>query len=97
VGKSAAGSRKNQHRVNSVTRFCFVQRFPSKINDLQHEHWESGLDDIRDSFAHREWFDVPSREQGFVTHDVHRRPGSLPQSDRDIPELPIGAERKIAV
>jgi hypothetical protein len=36
----------------------------SKINDLQHEHWESGLDDIRDSFAHREWFDVPSREQG---------------------------------
>jgi NTE family protein len=65
--------------------------------DTMHEHWESGLEDIRDSFAHRDWFDVPSREQGFVTHDVHRRPGSVPQSDGDTPELPIGAERKIAV
>ncbi|CAE6701875.1 DUF3734 domain-containing protein [Paraburkholderia aspalathi] len=64
--------------------------------DTMHEHWESGLEDIRDSFAHREWFDVPSREQGFVTHDVHRRPGSVPQSDRDMPELPLGAERKVA-
>jgi NTE family protein len=64
--------------------------------DTMKEHWESGLEDIRDSFAHREWFDVPSREQGFVTHDVHRRPGSVPQSDRSLPELPLGAERKIA-
>jgi NTE family protein len=65
--------------------------------DTMHEHWESGLEDIRDSFAHREWFEVPSRELGFVTHDVHRRPGASPQSDRDAPELPIGAKRKIAV
>jgi NTE family protein len=64
--------------------------------ETMHEHWESGLEDIRDSFAHREWFDVPSREQGFVTHDVHRRPGAVPQSDRDMPELPLGAERKVA-
>jgi NTE family protein len=64
--------------------------------DTMHEHWESGLEDIRDSFAHREWFDVPSREQGFVTHDVHRRPGSVPQSEHDMPELPLGAERKLA-
>jgi NTE family protein len=64
--------------------------------DTMHEHCESGLEDIRDSFAHREWFDVPSGEQGFVTHDVHRRPGSVPQSDRDMPELPLEAERKIA-
>jgi NTE family protein len=64
--------------------------------DTMREHWESGLDDIRDSFAHRDWFDVPSREQGFVTHDVHRRPGSVPQSDREMPELPLGVARKIA-
>ncbi|WP_168795892.1 DUF3734 domain-containing protein [Paraburkholderia aromaticivorans] len=64
--------------------------------DTMHEHWESGLEDIRDSFAHREWFDVPSREQGFVTYDVHRRLGAVPQSDRDAPELPLGAERKVA-
>ncbi|SAL64047.1 patatin [Caballeronia udeis] len=31
--------------------------------DTMQEHRESGLENIRDSFAHREWFDVPSREQ----------------------------------
>jgi len=65
--------------------------------DTMNEHWESGLEDIRDSFAHREWFDVPSREQGFVTHDVHRRADAVPQSDRNMPELPLGAERKVIV
>ena len=64
--------------------------------DTMEEHWESGLDDIRDSFAHREWFDVPSREQGFVTHDVHRRPGSVPESERDMPAPFLDAERKVA-
>ena len=38
---------------------------------------------------------MPSREQGFVTHDVHRQPGSVPQSDRKLPELPLGAEREV--
>jgi NTE family protein len=64
--------------------------------DTMREHWESGLEDIRDSFAHREWFDVPSREQGFVTHDVHRRLGTVPQSDRDTLELPLGGQQKVA-
>ncbi len=64
--------------------------------DTMREHWESGLEDIRDSFAHREWFAVPSREQGFVTHDVHRRLSSVPQSDLDMPELPLEVERKVA-
>jgi NTE family protein len=41
--------------------------------DTMKEHWDSGLDDIRRSFAHPEWFAVPTPEQGFVTHDVHRR------------------------
>ncbi|MGN6082614.1 DUF3734 domain-containing protein [Trinickia sp.] len=36
------------------------------------EHWESGLEDIRRSFGHPEWFDIPSHEVGFVTRDVHR-------------------------
>lgn len=60
------------------------------------EHWQSGLEDIRDSFSHREWFDVPSRELGFVTHDVHRPAGSVPQSDRDTLELPTAVEKKVA-
>ncbi|WP_028208707.1 DUF3734 domain-containing protein [Paraburkholderia nodosa] len=60
--------------------------------DTMQEHWRSGLEDMRDSFARREWFDVPSREQGFVTHDVHRRARSVPESDRDAIALPPGAE-----
>lgn len=37
------------------------------------EHWESGLNDIRHSTTHKSWFDLPSVEQGFITHDVHRK------------------------
>jgi NTE family protein len=55
--------------------------------DTMREHWESGLTDIRESFSHRDWFDVPSREQGFVTHDVHRPAGSVPEAERDTFEL----------
>jgi NTE family protein len=40
--------------------------------DTMREHWQTGLDDCRNSLAHRDWFDIPSREHGFVTHDVHR-------------------------
>ena len=41
-----------------------------------HEHGESGLEDIRDSFDHWDRFDALSREQRF---------------GRDVPELRIGA------
>ncbi|RQR50050.1 patatin-like phospholipase family protein [Burkholderia sp. Bp9140] len=40
--------------------------------DTMREHWASGLEDIRRSFGHPDWFDIPSREIGFVTRDVHR-------------------------
>jgi NTE family protein len=40
--------------------------------DTMREHWQTGLEDCRNSLAHRDWFDIPSREHGFVTHDVHR-------------------------
>jgi NTE family protein len=36
------------------------------------EHWASGLKDMQDSLRHRSWLDIPCRETGFVTHDVHR-------------------------
>ncbi|CAB3750022.1 DUF3734 domain-containing protein [Paraburkholderia humisilvae] len=55
--------------------------------DTMKEHWESGLEDIRDSFSHRDWFDVPGRDIGFVTHDVHRPEGKLPASDKTPLEL----------
>ncbi|GAB2892650.1 patatin-like phospholipase family protein [Paraburkholderia jirisanensis] len=55
--------------------------------DTMEEHWDSGLEDIRGSFLHREWFDVPSRDVGFVTHDVHRPAGKKPESERELHEL----------
>ncbi|WP_349604326.1 MULTISPECIES: patatin-like phospholipase family protein [Cupriavidus] len=41
--------------------------------DTMGEHWTSGLDDIRGSFARPECLAIPSHDIGFVTHDVHRR------------------------
>lgn len=61
--------------------------------DSMHEHWASGLEDIRASFSHPEWFAVPTREQGFVTHDIHRRTGDIPESDRA--ELASGASGSV--
>jgi NTE family protein len=37
------------------------------------EHWLSGLTDIRETFKNADWFQLPSVEEGFVTHDIHRR------------------------
>lgn len=41
-------------------------------NDTMGEHWTSGLEDIRRSFRNPQWFEIPSRDLGCVTHDVHR-------------------------
>ena len=35
-------------------------------------HWESGLQDIRGSLAHRDWLEMPNGESRFITHDIHR-------------------------
>ena len=36
------------------------------------EHWASGLEDIRETLMHPECLRMPTHEQVFVTHDVHR-------------------------
>ncbi|CAG9226449.1 Patatin [Paraburkholderia sabiae] len=36
------------------------------------QHWESGLDDIRNSLEQPGWLDLPENDAGFVTHDIHR-------------------------
>jgi NTE family protein len=36
-------------------------------------HWQSGLEDIRRTLAEPHRLDLPPRELGIVTHDVHRR------------------------
>ncbi|AQH04121.1 hypothetical protein A9R05_34795 (plasmid) [Burkholderia sp. KK1] len=59
--------------------------------DTMDEHWASGLEDIRRSFAHPEWFEVPSHDLGFVTHDVHRyEPAPEPA-----PEMPKAASNTL--
>ncbi|GAB7540521.1 DUF3734 domain-containing protein [Cupriavidus sp. 8B] len=65
------------------------------INTME-DHWKSGLEDIGASFAHPDWFEVPSRERGFLTHNVHRQASSVPQSDRSTLELPTELERRAA-
>ncbi len=36
-------------------------------------HWHSGLTDMRRTLAHPRWFAIPSVDDPFVTHDVHRK------------------------
>lgn len=36
------------------------------------EHWESGLHDMDRTLQHPAWFDLPDRDIGVATHDVHR-------------------------
>lgn len=37
------------------------------------EHWRTGLHDLRLTLRHPDWLDLPSGDQAFVTHDVHRK------------------------
>jgi NTE family protein len=37
-----------------------------------HEHWSSGLTDMQRTLDHPDYFSLPSRELGVVTHDIHR-------------------------
>ncbi|MBC7475389.1 MAG: DUF3734 domain-containing protein, partial [Candidatus Sericytochromatia bacterium] len=37
------------------------------------EHWESGLEDVRNTLTHPEWLNFPDAEAGFVTHDIHQK------------------------
>jgi NTE family protein len=36
------------------------------------KHWESGGTDMRNSLENERYFELPSRDKGFVTHDIHR-------------------------
>ena len=64
-------------------------------NDTMSEHWASGLEDIRRSFGHPEWFEIPSHDLGFVTHDVHRYeapPASVADEAGGMPREPEPAD-----
>ena len=36
------------------------------------EHWDSGVHDMDRTLQHPAWFDLPDRDIGVATHDVHR-------------------------
>lgn len=38
-------------------------------------HWQSGLEDIRNTLSRPSRLDMPDEDSGFVTHDVHRSEG----------------------
>jgi NTE family protein len=40
--------------------------------DSMREHEAAGYTDTRRTLAHRDWFDLPSAEDGIAEHDVHR-------------------------
>lgn len=43
------------------------------------EHWESGLQDIENTFRHPDWFMLPKTDDIFVTHDIHQKRKKLAQ------------------
>lgn len=43
------------------------------------EHWESGLQDIENTFRHLDWFMLPETDDIFVTHDIHQKRKKLAQ------------------
>ncbi|WP_244849083.1 patatin-like phospholipase family protein [Caballeronia sp. SL2Y3] len=65
-------------RYNIIHLIYRQKEYEGQYKDYQfgfstmHEHWETGLADIRRTLAHRDWLDMPNGESGFVTHDIHR-------------------------
>jgi NTE family protein len=49
-----------------------------------HEHWATGLDDMRNTLQQPDWLEKPDEDEPFVTHDLHRAPteSAAPQRDR---------------
>lgn len=66
------------HRYNVFQLIYRDKEFDGNYKDYQfglstmRYHWESGLQDIRNSLAQPGWLDMPDNDAGFVTHDIHR-------------------------
>lgn len=58
-------------------------------------HWASGLHDVNSAFAQPEWFAVPDREQGFVSHAVRPSEARVPDSG-EAEELALEAGMSLA-
>jgi NTE family protein len=56
-----------------------------------HDHWASGLADMRHTLQHPQWLAMPSLERPFVTQDVHRPPAA---SQAEATQAPRAASRQ---
>ena len=72
----------NDGRINIIHLIYQDKSFEGSYKDFEfshatmHEHWRSGLADIKKTFARPEFFVLPDENMGFVTHDVHRVPSA---------------------
>jgi NTE family protein len=66
-------------RRNVIQLIYRDKSFEGSAKDFQfgpltmREHWTSGLDDIRDTLSRPGWLAMPTHEEPFVTHDIHRQ------------------------
>ena len=66
-------------RRNVVQLIYRDKSFEGSAKDFQfgpltmNEHWGSGLEDIRETLLHPEWLAMPTQDDPFVTHDIHRK------------------------
>jgi NTE family protein len=40
--------------------------------DSMEEHWQNGHEDTRRTLQHKDWLQMPPKNIGIVTHDLHR-------------------------
>lgn len=65
-------------RRNVIQLIYRDKPFEGSAKDFQfgpltmNEHWVSGLEDIRGTLLRPEWLAMPTHEDPFVTHDIHR-------------------------
>lgn len=74
----AAQRAANCQRLNVIHLIYQDKIYDDHYKDYQfglqtmRQHWHSGYQDIRNSLARTGWLDMPSAEQPFVSHDIHR-------------------------
>ncbi|MFO1222703.1 MAG: patatin-like phospholipase family protein [Burkholderiaceae bacterium] len=68
----------NTHQYNVIHLIYQDKAWEGLAKDYEfshatmHEHWASGLNDIRHTLEHPEWLRRPPADVEFVTHDYHR-------------------------
>ena len=67
----------SDRRINVIHMIYRGKKCEEPYKDYQfgvlgmEERWASGLEDIRRTLQHPDWFAMPSADKPFITHDVH--------------------------